>query len=326
VSPRLIAVALLLLTATSSCGEGNKPKAGSPTRPSAPSERRTESLKFRLAGRLPAPVQLPATTGIAGGRVLAIGGLSAADTSTDQIFLLGPSRSARAVGHLPAPLHDSGAATVVGRTYLFGGGNVGSSADILEITRRGRTSSVSRLPVGASDISAASIAYTAYIVGGYTGTRPLRTILAFTPGKPVHVVAHLPRPLRYAAVAAVGNVVLIAGGTSGTAAQRAVLRFDPRSGRVTRIGELAKPLTHAAGAGLGGRFYVIGGRGDAVDSASAAVRDVDPVTGRVRSAGRLPIALSDVGAANGLGGIVVVGGRDSAGRVHDEVLISGKVR
>src|SRR2546422_777008 len=103
---------MLLLTALSSCGEGSKPKAGTTTRASAPAGVPTDSPTFRRAGRPPAPTQLPATAGTSGGRVLAIGGLSAADTSTDQIVLVGPTGSARTVGHLPAPLHDSAAATV----------------------------------------------------------------------------------------------------------------------------------------------------------------------------------------------------------------------
>ena len=75
-------------------------------------------------------------------------------------------------------------------------------------------------------------------MGGYTGTTPLRSIVAYTPGRSPRVVAELPRPLRYAAVAAVGGRVLIAGGTSGTAARREILRFDPRTGAVARIGRL----------------------------------------------------------------------------------------
>jgi hypothetical protein len=118
--------------------------------------------------------------------------------------------------------------------------------------------------------------------------------------------------------------MFIAGGTSGTAAQRAVLRFDPRSGQVEQVAELRHPVTHAAGASLHGHFYVIGGRGDGVNSASAAVSEVDPSTDRVRAAGRLPVALSDAGAASEPGGIVVVGGRDSAGRAHNEILMTGK--
>jgi hypothetical protein len=46
---------------------------------------------------------------------------------------------------------------------------------------------------------------TAYVVGGYTGSRWLDTIVAWRPGLPARVVAHLPFPLRYAAVATEGG-------------------------------------------------------------------------------------------------------------------------
>jgi hypothetical protein len=122
-------------------------------------------------------------------------------------------------------------------------------------------------------------------------------------------------------VAAVGGRLLIAGGTSGTAARAEILRFDPGTGRVRRIGRLGSPVTHAAGAALGGRFYVLGGRGAALGAQRAAIEAVDPSSGRVTPAGRLPVALSDLSAASLPAGITVVGGRDRAGRVHDEIWI-----
>jgi hypothetical protein len=127
-------------------------------------------------------------------------------------------------------------------------------------------------------------------------------------------------------VAAVGRTILIAGGTSGTAAERAVLRFDPQTGAVRRIAMLPKPLTHAAGAALGGRFYVVGGRGAALGDASRAVWSVDPASGRISFAGRLPVALSDTGAASSRDRVVVMGGRDRGGRVHDEILVARAAR
>jgi N-acetylneuraminic acid mutarotase len=317
VIPRAVTAALLL-TLLSSCG-GNGARPGAASR-SQRGQRATPRLVLRPAGRLPVPVQLPAVSASAGGRVLSLGGLSTADTSTDGIVLLTASGRARMVGHLPVPVHDAAAARIGARVYLIGGGDTVPSSDVLRVSEDGRVTAAGRLPVAASDVAAASIGSTAYVVGGYTGATPLRSILAFTPGKPVRQVASLPRPLRYAAVAAVGPAVLIAGGTSGTAAQRAVLRFDPRTGRVKQIARLPHPLTHAAAAGLGGRFYVLGGRGDAVDSATAAVWALDPASAGLRRAGRLPAPLSDLGAASEGDRIVLAGGRDRGGRVRDVIL------
>ena len=172
----------------------------------------------------------------------------------------------------------------------------------------------------ASDVGAAVIGRTAYVVGGYTGSAPLRTIVAFRPGGGARVVGRLPVALRYAAVAAVNGRLLIAGGTSGVTAQRAVYSFDPTAGTVTHIGDLPRALTHAAGASLNGSFYVIGGRSDSDTGQSSFIRAVDPRTGRVYSAGRLPGPLSDAAAVDDGFRIYVVGGRDTSG-VRGEVLV-----
>jgi streptogramin lyase len=178
---------------------------------------------------------------------------------------------------------------------------------------------VGHLPAAISDTSAATIGTTAYVVGGYTTTTPLRSVLAFRPGHPVRDVARLPHALRYAAVAAIGGRILIAGGTDGVHARREVLSVDPVRHRVRVIARLPTALGHAAGASLHGTFFVIGGRGDALTGQQAAIWAVDPVSGRLRRAGRLPVGLSDLGATTTGGHILVAGGRDASGRVHDEL-------
>jgi YVTN family beta-propeller protein len=280
--------------------------------------RRATRLRLASTKRLPAPVQLPALSAGAHGRVVAAGGLSAADVSVDDLLLLRPGRP-RVEAHLPQAIHDAAAASVGGHTYVFGGGTAsGSSAQIIR-TGGGAPSVVGKLPTGSSDIEAATIAGTAYVVGGYTGTVPLRSILAYRPGGQVRLAGGLPRPLRYAAVGATKDAVLIAGGTSGTTAQRSILRFDPRSGKTRRIGQLPHALTHAGGAVVGSTFYVLGGRGASLTSQTAQIWAVDVRSGRVRRAGRLPAALSDVGATAAGGSVLVAGGRDAQGRVHDEL-------
>ena len=107
---------------------------------------------------------------------------------------------------------------------------------------------VGQLPVGASDVAAAAIGRDVYVVGGYTGTAPLSTIVAWSGSGAGRVVARLPHPLPYAAVAAVAGRLIVAGGTSGTTATSYVYEFYPSSGRLLRIGALPRPLTHAAAA------------------------------------------------------------------------------
>jgi hypothetical protein len=276
------------------------------------------SLRVASVTRLPERIQLPAVADDAGG-ALAIGGLNAQDGSVASIVRI-DSGGAHRVGSLPVSLHDAAAASVDGHTYLFGGGNAGSANAVIMRVQGAGARAVGGLPVGASDVAAATIGHTAYIVGGFTETVALRTILAYTPPSGVRVVARLPLPLRYAAVAAVGGRLLIAGGTAGTSAQRAILSFDPTSAVVRRIGALAHPLTHAAGASLNGIFYVIGGRGESLTAQSSAILAINPSSGKVSTAGHLPRALSDIGGASLPGRILLVGGRDSSGRAQDRAL------
>ena len=168
---------------------------------------------------------------------------------------------------------------------------------------------VGRLPAASSDASAATIGSTAYVVGGYTGTRWLDTIVAVRLGGGSRIVAHLPVGLRYAAVAAVGASLVIAGGSlPDGSASRAVYRFDPGRRLVTRVASLPVATTHAAAASLGGTVFIIGGRGAALGSVSSAIVAIDPGSGRVASAGHLRIARGDLAAVAVGHRIVIAGG------------------
>jgi YVTN family beta-propeller protein len=271
-------------------------------------------LVEQVTGSLPAPLQNPSYA-TSGGSVLLLGGLNSADVSVGSIVAAG-FHSARVIGSLPSVRHDTAAAAIGKHVYLFGGGNGPSQLD--DIVRvdpaTGRWSLVGRLPAASSDSTAATIAGTAYIVGGYTGTHWLNTIVAFRPGKAAHVVAHLPHTIRYAAVTAVGNRLLIAGGSleNGTASD-AVLVYEPATGRITKVGALPAPTTHAAAATIGDVAYVIGGRGATIGTPTAAIVAVDVARRRVRGAGQLKNARSDLAAATVGSRILVAGGTGAGG-------------
>jgi YVTN family beta-propeller protein len=245
-----------------------------------------------------------------------LGGLTAADTSRTDIRITVPTGD-RAAGQLPTGLHDTAAVRLGDTVYLFGGGTAANTQSdaILRVPQAGGTGTmVARLPAPSSDQSAAAIGGRAYIVGGYTGTRWLDTIVAWRPDSPARVVAHLPFPLRYAAVAAVGHRLVIAGGSleNGTASST-VFEYTPPGASVVRIGRLPAPTTHAAAAAIGGIAYVIGGRGAALNSPTARIVAVDPQTRRIRRAGSLSLARSDL-AAVALGNrILLAGGRSAQG-------------
>ncbi|MDX6657247.1 MAG: hypothetical protein QOH62_2040 [Solirubrobacteraceae bacterium] len=278
------------------------------------------ALHVRAApiGRLPAPLQDPATTR-AGAGARAIGGLDAVTASVADVLAVDAGGRATVAGRLDAAVHDAAAATIGATTYLFGGGDGGTTSDRILAVAPGGSHQAGTLPRQASDVSATAVGGTAYVVGGYDGARPLDTIVAWQPGGRAHVVARLPHAARYAAVAAVGGKVLIAGGTPGTGALDDVVAFDPATRRVKRIGRLPVPISHAAGATLGGAMLVVGGR-DRAGGQLRSILTVDPATGRVRDAGALPQPLSDMGAASLPGRVLLVGGRDSAGHATSAVL------
>jgi DNA-binding beta-propeller fold protein YncE len=245
-----------------------------------------------------------------------LGGLTRADTSTDAIITLAHNAS-RQLGRLPTAVHDTAAARIGRYVYLFGGGT--GSAQLDSIVRidpaSGSTAGVGRLPAPSSDQSAAVLRGTAYVVGGYTGTRWLDTIVAWHPGSSAHVVAHLPSPVRYAAVTAADGVLVIAGGSlPDGSAGRAVFAYRP-GGRVVRIGSLPAPTTHGAAASLAGTAYVIGGRGTDSNTPTARIVAIDPVHRRVRLIGRLRAPRSDLAAVNVGGRLLVAGGRGPTGTV-----------
>ena len=174
----------------------------------------------RHTGLLSAPLQdaASAPAGVNGFALLA--GLSASDTSTKEIRLA-TATGDRVMGQLPTALHDAAAARLGSFVYLFGGGDGVTQHD--EIVRvdpaTWQATVVGRLPAASSDQSGAVIGDTAYVVGGFTGSAWLDSIVAYRPGSSARVIAHLPTPVRYAAVTAADGRLVIAGGSlpDGTA-------------------------------------------------------------------------------------------------------------
>ena len=252
---------------------------------------------------------------LAGGGIALLGGLGATDLSLSEALLVRRG-SSHAFGHLPRALHDAPGARIGRRIFVFGGGDGIRQLDAITgvDVATGRTYPAGSLPAASSDSAAATIGRTAYVVGGFTGTRWLDTIVAWSPGHRGRIVAHLPSPVRYAAVTAAHGVVVIAGGSlpDGTAS-RLISTFDPRTSRVRTIGRMPVGTTHAAAASIGNVAYVIGGRGAATNSPLAQILAIDPSTGRVRSAGRLAVAVSDLAAVSDGSAILVAGGRALSG-------------
>ena len=167
------------------------------------------------------------------------------------------------------------------------------------IPRSGSVTNAGTLPRAASDVAVAELNGTAYVVGGFDGTNSLDTIVAWTPGARLAVVAHLPVALRYAAVAsaawrAAGHRRLDAerfqrhhlslrSRRAGLSVRSAGCRIRSRTRAPLRS---ARRCTSSAAAAT------------ASTRAAPPCRRSIPLTGRVRSAGRLPQPISDAGVVS----------------------------
>ena len=289
--------------------------AAAPSPPRRPPPRPVRLVERQLPA-LAAPVQDAAAVALDGRRLLLLGGLTASDTSTDEIVATGAG-DPRAAQRLPSAVHDAAAVRLGGNAYVFGGGTAANtqSDEIVRVQLNGgKPAVVGRLPAPSSDQAAAALGGTAYVVGGYTGSRWLDTIVAWRPGSRARVVARLPTPLRYAAVTAAGGRLVIAGGSlPAGAASDAILVYRPGSGRVARVGRLPGATTHAAAAAIGETVLVIGGRGGAPDSQTSRIVAFDVATGRIRTAGELRSPRSDLAAVSVGGRIILAGGRGATG-------------
>ena len=147
-------------------------------------------LGARPVATLPAPVQAPATTAV-GGRAILIGGLDQADVSVPDVIAASAAGAER-IATLPVARHDGrGGHTRPGHAYVIGGGE--PSFDQIDSVGDGGVAAAGALPAAASDVAAATVGSVVYVVGGYTGTAPLDTIVAWTGSGTGRVVAHLPQ-------------------------------------------------------------------------------------------------------------------------------------
>lgn len=313
IAAAVTAVALLVTACGSSGATSSRTHTTAHRSASARVRQALGSVSVSPAGSLPAPVEDAAIAPLAGGRLAMLGGIDAAQTSTDAIVTLSRTHAAQQ-GTLPNAQHDAQAATLGSDVYVFGGGQLSTYDHILGYDpSTGNTSVAGTLPAAASDVAVVSIGHTAYIVGGYDGASWLATIIAWSPGSQPRVVAHLPVGLRYAAVAAAGEKIIIAGGYEPNAVSDQILSFDPTTGAVSQLGHLPFPLTHASAVFVDGRVVVVGGRREENGDQTTAILAIDPVTGAVSTVGRLPQPLSDAAVALSGGRIVVAGGDNGSG-------------
>ncbi len=278
-----------------------------------------------LAVAVANPAGAPLQSGLG---ILVVGGLDQAGAAVTAVQQFTASKTTL-LRPLPTPVR-SGAAVRIGSTaYLLGGvGALAGGAAILRLPSDASASAtqVAALPHAVSDSTAASLDAAAYLFGGFTGQQPTPTIFAWQPGGAPHPTAHLPSRLLYAAAASVGGRLIIAGGIVNGAPTRAILRFDPRTHRVTTIGQLPLPVSRAVAGVIGGQVFVVGGRVNGPTGQTRAIYRIDPDTGVAAFAGSLPVPLSDAAIASTGDKMIVAGGLNRTGQVQRavyEISVSG---
>jgi N-acetylneuraminic acid mutarotase len=157
------------------------------------------------------------------------------------------------------------------------------------------------------------------VLGGYTGSGSLDTILAGPPDR-LRVVGHLPQPTHDAAAARLGGSVFLFGGGE-TVSVPSVVRVDPRTGASSEATALGEPLSDLGAVAIGGKAYLVGGY-TGTQFATAILRY------RGQTVARLPTGTRYAGVAAVGRTIYVAGGLTTAGatRAVYAVSLAGHVR
>ena len=300
---------------TAAGGAGDAHGAGAAPSPRAVPPRRSRCALVATR-RLPAPVQLPALA-VGGGEVLAAGGLDAADASVADVVRVAPGRrgaSPRSRRRSTTRARPRSAGTL----YVSGGGTAGRARPTRSrrSARRARRAPRAASRRRRSDLDGGDGRRRESSSSAATpATAPLRSILAFRPGRAPRGSRALPRPLRYAAVAAVGGRAARRGRDRRRArAQREVLRFDPAHRRARRIGRL--PAAARARRRRGARRHVLRARRPRrrARARSGAISAIDPRTRpRARAPAGCPSRSRTSAPRPSAGASWSSGGRDAAG-------------
>jgi N-acetylneuraminic acid mutarotase len=261
-----------------------------------------------LPWRLPAPIAREAVVRLSARQVAVVGGLRPDDTSSGASYTLDLSTGHAHRGpSLPVPVHDTAGAFVGGHLLVIGGGNAAEQA-VVQARSGSSWGVVGHLPAGRSDLAAVVTGGRVVVVGGYDGTTPaLGDVLSSRDGVHWQRLGRLRVPVRYPGVAVWHGAAWVFGGERAGVMVWAVQRISLRTGRVSVIARLPRPLGHEAAVLLGDRILVVGGR-IAENRLTSRMWWFDPAAHRFSPAGRLPHRLADTAVVQGHDVAWLVGG------------------
>ena len=155
-----------------------------------------------------------------------------------------------------------------GRGYALGGADAANNRNIPieEYDARADTWTARRtLPVGVSNVSAATLGGLIYLPGGYDGVGAQTLVQTYDPttdGAAILSSDPLPAPRYGAGVAAVGGKMYVIGGADNLTSTQTVFEFDPArpaGSRWARKADMPTPRVFLTAATLDGRIYAVGG-------------------------------------------------------------------
>ena len=231
---------------------------------------------------------LPAGGGLAGaalaGKTLVVVGGAGSDE-----VLAGPvGGKLAAVAKLPQRLAAVQAFSLGGTVYSLGGEQGNTPTDrIFRID----LSSGRALPAGTFDepLAESGVAVggkSAYLAGGWTGTKYATAILKFTPPNRIDLVGRLPLGVRSPAVALLGQTLYVAGGRTEHGLSRTVYAVDLATGKVSVFGRLPQALEQSVLVVASSGLFVLGGESADGKAVNSVIR-VDPVTGYATAVGTM---------------------------------------
>ena len=168
---------------------------------------------------------------------------------------------------------------------------------------------VGSVPGPLSDHVSATVEGKVYVVGGFDGHQISANVLVSDDGAHYRTFGALAEPVRYPAAAAADGAIYVFGGVAnaGGGDTRSIQKIDTRTGRVTVVGQLPAPLSHASAVEIAGQVYVLGGFVD--NQVTGQVLRFDPRGGTVSAAGTLPAPVTDAAVTTIGGTAYLVGGQ-----------------
>lgn len=270
----------------------------------------TASVPIKLSAvepswQLRAPLSRMVVLPAGANKLVLLGGLTGADTSASGVFDLNLTNGQlKAIGNLPAQVHDAAGAMIGSQYYVFGGGSISTVSSVeSEAVSGGNGSVVSDLPQPRSDLSAITVGNRTFIVGGYNGSSADPSVLVTSNGTSFATFSNLKVPVRYSALASDGRYIYVFGGlgVSGSRAGSSVSTIQAinlSTGVTKVIGSLPKSLEGAMAFSLFGHIYLAGGDSGSGNNLVSNSRVWEYSKGsKFTKVATLPVAVSNAGVA-----------------------------